>query len=272
MTTSDPRPSEGEPPALPYPPAPATRRVPGSQCRERVGERNGSEAGVGAGRFSWPRKVWAVVRKDLTIELRSRDVLSSAVVFTLLVLLIFNFALDLTGDAVAAVAPGVLWVTFVFAGMLTLGRTFARESERDALQGLLLAPLDRGGLYVAKLLVNLALLGLVELVALPAFAALYNLQFAVGRLLVVTFLGTLGFAAVGTLFAAVAANTRAREALLPLLLFPILVPVIIGAVKATGESLAGAARDGPPWLGLLAAFDVIFLALSYVVFEYVLEE
>ena len=218
------------------------------------------------------RKVWAVARKDLLIELRSRDVLSSAVVFTLLVLLIFNFALDLTGDAVRAVAPGVLWVTFVFAGMLTLGRTFARERERGALQGLLLAPLDRGALFLAKLLVNLLLLGIVEAAALPAFVALYNLAPRLGDLLAVVALGTLGFAAIGTLFAAVAANTRAREALLPLLLFPVLVPVIIGAVKATGDSLPGGATGGPPWLGLLAAFDAIFLALAYATFEYVIEE
>jgi heme exporter protein B len=221
---------------------------------------------------SYWRKVWAVARKDLLIELRSRDVLSSAVVFTLLVLLIFNFAIDLTGDVVRAVAPGVLWVTFIFAGMLTLGRTFARERERGALQGLMLAPIDRGGLFVAKLLVNLFLLGVVEVFALPAFVALYNLAVRPGALLAVVALGTLGFAGVGTLFAAVAANTRAREALLPLLLFPVLVPVIIGAVKATGESLTGASAEGPPWLGLLVAFDAIFLALGYVMFEYVIEE
>ncbi len=223
---------------------------------------------------SYWRKLWAVARKDLVIELRSRDVLSSALVFTLLVLLIFNFALDLTGETVRAVAPGILWVTFIFAGMLTLGRTFARERERGSLQGLLLAPLDRGALFLAKLLTNLVLLGIVEVVALPGFIALYNLSLRPGPALLAIALGTLGFATVGTLFAAVAANTRAREALLPLLLFPVLVPVIIGAVAATGRSLAGAdaAPDGPPWLGLLAAFDAIFLALSYVVFEYVIEE
>ena len=218
------------------------------------------------------RKVWAVVRKDLTIELRSRDLLSSATVFSLLVLLIFNFALDLTGDTARAVAPGVLWVTFVFAGMLTLGRSFAREREGGALQGLLLAPLDRGALFLAKLLTNLVLLGIVEVVALPAFVALYNLALDPGAVLLVTALGTLGFATVGTLFSAVAANTRAREALLPLLLFPILVPVIIGAVQATGQTLRGTGNAGPPWLGLLAAFDAIFLALCYAAFEYVIEE
>jgi heme exporter protein B len=142
------------------------------------------------------RKVWAIARKDLLIELRSRDVLSSAIVFTLLVLLIFNFALDLTGDTVRAVAPGILWVTFIFAGMLTLGRTFARERERGALQGLLLAPLDRGALFLAKLVVNLVLLALVEIIAAPAFGALYDLPLRPGPLLLVIVLGTVGFAAV----------------------------------------------------------------------------
>ncbi len=221
---------------------------------------------------SYWRKVWAVVRKDLLIELRSRELLSSAVVFALLVLLIFNFALDLTGEIVRAVASGILWITLLFAGMLTLSRGFAREQERGALQGLLLAPLDRGGLFLAKLLVNLLLMGVVELFALPIFVALYNLNMRPLPLLAIVGLGTVGFAAVGTLFGAIAANTRAREALLPLLLFPVLVPVIIGAVQATNETVPGVVPAGPPWIGLLIAFDLLFLGLGYLLFEYVIEE
>lgn len=218
------------------------------------------------------RKIWAMVQKDLLIELRSRDLLSSAVVFALLVLLIFNFALDLTGNTVRAVAPGILWITLIFAGMLTLGRSFAREQERDALQGLLLAPVDRGGLFLAKLCVNLLLLGIVELFAVPIFIALYNLNLRLLDLVLILLLGTVGFVSVGTLFSAVAANTRAREALLPLLLFPVLVPVIIGAVKATGETISDVAPAGPPWIGLLLAFDILFLTLGYLLFAYVIEE
>ena len=145
-----------------------------------------------------------------------------------------------------AVAPGILWVTFIFAGMLTLGRTFARERERGALQGLMLAPIDRGRSSSPNSLVNLVLLGSGRNFALPAFVALYNLTVRPGALLAVVALGTLGFAGVGTLFAAVAANTRAREALLPLLLFPVLVPVIIGAVKATAATVPGAASEARP--------------------------
>ena len=222
---------------------------------------------------SYWRKVWAVARKDLLIELRSRDVLSSAVVFTLLVLLDLQLRdrsdrrcgacrrprhplghLHLRRDADASGGP-----SRANASAARCKGCCSRRSTGAAL-------------FVAKLLVNLILLGVVEVFALPAFVALYNLTVRPGALLAVVALGTLGFAGVGTLFAAVAANTRAREALLPLLLFPVLVPVIIGAVKATGESLPGASAAGPPWLGLLVAFDAIFLALGYVMFEYVIEE
>lgn len=206
------------------------------------------------------------------MEARGREVVTSSLVFTLLVLLVFNFALDLVGEAVTTVAPGVLWVTILFAGTLVLNRSFARERERGSLQALLLAPLDRGALFVAKLIGNVLLLGAIELVAVPAFVGLYNLTFALGRLIATIALGTLGFATVGTLFAAIAANTRARETMMPLLLFPVLVPLLIGAVKGTGEAVAGVAAAGPPWLGLLLAFDAIFLAVAYLLFDYVLED
>lgn len=223
----------------------------------------------GARRY-W-RAVWAIVSKDLRVEARGREVLTSSLVFSLLVLLVFNFALDLVGEAVALVAPGVLWVTILFSGVLVLGRTFARERERGGLEALLLAPLDRGALLVAKVLGNLILLGAIEVVAVPVFLALYNLEFSPWRLVATIALGTLGIATVGTLFAAIAANTRARESMLPLLLFPVLVPLLIGAVKGTTESLIGAVAAGPPWLGLLVAFDAIFLAVAYLLFDYVVE-
>lgn len=225
--------------------------------------------GTGPGRY-W-RTVAAIVRKDLRVEARTRDLLGTSTVFSLLVLLVFNFALDLVGEAVALVAPGVLWVTILFAGILVLGRTFARELERGGLEALLLAPLDRGALLVAKLVGNVLLLGMIELVTVPTFVALYNLEFVVWRLVITVALGTLGLATVGTLFAAIAANTRARESMLPLLLFPVLVPLLIGAVKSTSEAVVGSVPTGPPWLGLLIAIDALFLALAYLLFDYVLE-
>jgi heme exporter protein B len=219
---------------------------------------------------SYLRKVLALYWKDVLAESRTREVLNSSLVFSLMVLVLFNFAFDLRVERAVAVAPGVLWVTFTFAGVLTLGRAFSREHDRGTLEGLLLAPIDRGALYLAKLLANVTFMGLVEIVSLPAFVALFNLELDWPRAIVVVLLGTLGFSSIGTLLAAMAANSRAREVLLPLLLFPLTVPVLISTVKATGQALGGA-DDGHPWLGLLAAFDAIFLTISFLVFEYVIE-
>lgn len=215
-------------------------------------------------------KLAALYWKDLLAEARSREVISASLVFALMVLVLFNFAFDLRVERPAAVAPGVLWVTFTFAGVLSLGRGFAREFDRGTLEGLLLTPVDRGALYLAKLLANLTFMLLVELAALPAFVALFNLELDWPAAGAVVLLGTLGFAGVGTLLSALAVNTRAREVMLPLLLFPLAVPVLIATVKATGQAL-GAADEGHPWLGLLAAYDAIFLTLSFLVFDVVLE-
>jgi heme exporter protein B len=191
--------------------------------------------------------------------------------FALLVLVIFNFAFDLRVDNKAAIAPGALWVAFVFASLLGLGRTIAAEREHGSMDRLLLCPVDRKAIYLAKLFGNMLFIGVVEVVALPIFAALFNIPLFAGALLPIVLLGTLGIAAVGTLFSAMAAATRARELLLPLLVFPLIVPVVIGAVRATGALMIAAANE-PPWLGLIAAFDVIFLSVSMITFEFVVEE
>lgn len=214
----------------------------------------------------------ALLWKELLSEWRTREVVNSSLVFALMVLIVFNFSFDLRVENAAAVAPGALWVTFIFASVLALGRGFARERDRGTLDGLLLAPLDRSVVYLAKLLANVLFITLVELVTLPVFVVLFNLPIAAGPAALTALLGAVGFASVGTLFAAMAANTRAREVMLPVLLFPIALPVIIATVKATGAALGVAAGDTSPWLGILAAFDAIFLALSLVVFEYVIEE
>jgi len=215
--------------------------------------------------------VLAILWKDIRCELRSKQTWTGMGLFALLMLVIFNFAFDLRVDNKAAIAPGVLWVAFVFASLLGLGRTIAAEREKGSMDRLLLCPVDRKAIYLAKLLGNLLFIGVVEIVALPVYAALFNVPLFAGALLPIVLLGTLGVATIGTLFSAMAAATRARELLLPVLVFPLIVPVVISAVRATG-SLIVAAPNEPPWLGLIAAFDVIFLSISMLMFEFVIEE
>ncbi len=220
------------------------------------------------------RHAGAILWKDLVTEWRSKEALSAMFVFALIALMIFNFALDLSPVETKSVAPGILWVAFVFAGVLGLNRSFAREKDQGNLEGLMLAPVDRGAIYVGKLASTLATLFAVEAVALPLFAAMFNVALPVLPLLVPLLLGSVGFAAAGTIFAAMAVNTRLREVLLPLLLLPILVPVVIAAVKASGTVMEGRGlfSEAGHWVGLLVAFDVIFFTLSLLLFEFVLEE
>jgi heme exporter protein B len=221
--------------------------------------------------MSFLEQVLAILWKDIRCELRSKQTWTGMGLFALLVLVVFNFAFDLRVDNKVAIAPGVLWVAFVFASLLGLGRTIAAEREKGSMDRLLLCPVDRKAIYLAKLLGNMLFIGVVEVVALPVFAALFDIPLFSGALLPIVLLGTLGIATIGTLFSAMAAATRARELLLPILVFPLIVPVVIGAVRATGTLMVPAANE-PPWLGLIAAFDVIFLSISVLMFEYVIEE
>lgn len=220
------------------------------------------------------RKVAAVAWKDLQAEWRTREVFSAMFVFALLILIIFNFALELRAENARALVPGILWVAFTFAGMLGLNRSFIQEKDRGSLEGLLLCPVDRSAIYLGKMLANWALMALVAVFILPVSFVLFNLPFgALPMIVVVTVLGTLGFAGVGTLFSAMAVNTRAREVMLPLLLFPMAVPLIIAAVKLTAgimDGLAGA--ELARWWQLLVGFDAIFFTLSFITFDYVIEE
>lgn len=217
-------------------------------------------------------KVWAIVRKDVVLELRSREMLSSMLIFGLIVVLLFSFSFDLRIERVNQVAPGMLWVAFTFAGMLGLARSFVLERDQGCLDGLLLCPVDRSVLYLGKMLSNLIFISLAEAVILPLGLVLLNLAFR-PILLPVILLGTVGFSSVGTLVSAMAVHTRAREVMLPILLFPIVMPALIAAVKLT----AGILDDQPwsemgNWLQLLVGFDVIFLVVSYLAFEYVVQE
>ncbi|MGC8837921.1 MAG: heme exporter protein CcmB [Anaerolineae bacterium] len=219
------------------------------------------------------RQVGAIVWKDISAELRTKEMFSSMFVFVFLALVVFNFAFELRVDNVREVAPGVLWVAFSFAGVLGLNRSFILEKDRGCLEGLLLSPLDRSLVYFAKVLSNLLFMLVVEALALPIFSALFNLPLLRLDLGLVVLLGTLGFAGVGTLFSAMVVNTRAREVLLPVLLFPIVTPVLIASVKLTGGLLDGERLLAMGnWLRLLGAFDAIFLAVSYMTFDYVVEE
>jgi heme exporter protein B len=216
--------------------------------------------------------VWAIVRKDLALERRSREMLSSMFILALIVILVFSFSFDLRVQDVSQVAPGVLWVAITFAGMLGLARSFILERDQGCLDGLLLCPVDRGVLYAGKMLGNLIFVSLMEAVLLPLYLALFNLPF-VPLLLPVVFLGTLGFAAVGTLVSAMTVHARSREVLLPVLLFPLIMPALIASVKLTAAVLdAQAWPEVRHWLQLLVGFDAVFLVISYVAFDYVVEE
>jgi len=223
--------------------------------------------------MSFWKKVAAITRKDALTELRTKEVVFTVLVFAILVIVIFNFAFGTTPEALALVGPGILWVTFAFSGVLSLNRAFISEREAGCLEGLMAAPMSREAVYVGKMLGSLISMLVVEVVALPIFALFFNLNVLSLALIVTTLLATIGFVAVGTLFSALAVNTRAREMVLPILFLPIVVPVIISAVKASGLALTGGSwGDMFQWLQIIIAFDVIFLVVSYLVFGYVIEE
>jgi heme exporter protein B len=218
-------------------------------------------------------QVRAIVEKDIRAELRSKEMASATWVFALLVLVIFNFAFDLEREEMGPAGPGMLWVAIVLAGMLGLNHVFAKEREQSCLEGLLLCPVDRSVIYFGKLLGALIFTLALEVAVLPVFAVFTNLPVFTPGPLLVLLLGTVGFVAVGTLFAAIAANTRTREVLLPVLLLPVVTPVLVSAVNATGLSFDGEPwSELAPWLGILAAFDAIYLVLSPWLFEQVVQE
>lgn len=222
------------------------------------------------------RPLAALVWKDLLLELRSRDIIISALVFGLLVAVVFNFALRVSPQRAAELAPGVLWTAFAFAGVLAMSRAFVREREQGGLEGLLLAPVSRDAIFLAKAAVSFLFMLIIEATLLPIFAALLNFPAFSPLLLLALLLATLGFATVGALFSAIAVQTRAREIMLPALFFPVILPVLIGAVEVSGAAFDGggpAANGGIiRWLLLLAVFDLIFLVICPWLFSIVVEE
>ncbi|MGH7470208.1 MAG: heme exporter protein CcmB [Longimicrobiales bacterium] len=228
--------------------------------------------------MSWQReaaRIRAVVWKDLTAERRSKANFNAVAFFAALTLLLFGFALGPNQQRMQSAAGGVVWLTILFSGVLSFNRSYEQELESGALDSLLLYPGDRRSIFMGKLLANLGFVFLVELVLVPAAALLYQLPLhrAPGQLAMVLFLGSLGFVTLGTFYAAMASRVRAREVLLPLLLFPMVVPLLVGAVESTSALLSGDVMgNSRSWIRLLTAFDLIFLVACIVAFDYVVEE
>ena len=216
-----------------------------------------------------------LVWKDLTLELRTKEILTAMAVFALLSAVIFNFAFSPSPAQALTLLPGMLWVTLAFTATLGLSRSFVLEREQQCLEALRLFPTDRSLIYLGKAAANLLFLLLVEALILPAMAVISGISL-LPRLLplaLVMLLGSIGLVAVGTIFSAMAVNTRIREVLLPVLLFPIASPVLISGVKATAGILAGRPLvEVLPGVRILAVFDVMFVVLGYVIFEFLLEE
>ena len=222
---------------------------------------------------SYFRVAWQVFLKDIRTELRTKEIFSSMSVFSLLVVMVFVFALPGKLKEAGDVAPGLLWIAFTFAGVLGLNRSFINEKDRGSLEGLLLAPAERSAIFYGKALGNFTFIIVVELLLSPIFSLLFNFSVLRVELLPVLLLGTIGFAEIGTLFAAMAVNTRAREVLLPVLFFPIMLPVIIAASQSTAAILTNRPfEEIGSALGLMFFFDLIFLVVPAMLFELVLEE
>lgn len=252
---------------------PPNHRQPASsfQLRAFPLPRGGDFASIQHPKFL--NSVRAIIAKDIAAELHTREISSAMFVFAVLALLIFSFALDLRGELARAAAPGVLWATIAFAGTLGLSRSMAREQQTGGIEGLLLAPVDRTAIFFGKAIGNVALMLAVEVALVPLATVLFDVSFLRGGVLLTLLLGTTGYAAVGTLLAAMAVNTRAREVMLPILLLPLVVPLLIAAVRATGGLLDGATwAEIGHWGQILVVYNLLIVAVSMVTFGYVIEE
>lgn len=218
---------------------------------------------------------WLIARKDLAIEFRTRTAFLSAVVFALLGLVIFYFAWDPTAVTTNDLAPGVLWVIFTFSGLLGLHRSFGVELADHAIDGILASPVSRESVFLGKAIANLIFVIAVQLIAIPALVVFYNLPLGTvaGPLLAIAILAAIGLTAVGTLFSAMAVNTRLAELLLPMLALPFFVPIVIGAAQATAKLLAGRpVVEVGAWIKLLVAFDIVFVAACTVAYPFTVED
>lgn len=220
-------------------------------------------------------KVAAILWKDILSEFRTKEMILSMLIFSLMITVIFNFSFPPGSAFVQDALPGMLWMTFIFASLLGMNRSFVYEVDKGCLQGLMLAPMSRVAIYISKFLVNLIFISMVEFIMLPFFSIFFDLDIlhSIGQLVLVIILSTIGFAVIGTLFSAISVNTRTREVMLPILHFPVAIPIIIGAVQATSAILQEQEwKVVWGWLKIIIAFDIIFFVVSLWTFEYIIEE
>jgi heme exporter protein B len=219
-------------------------------------------------------ETFLLLKKDLRLEMRRRESLLTMFFFGTLLLFVFHFSFDLRPERVAEMTPALLWLAFLFTGTLGLAQLFEGERGNHCLDALLLSPMDRGAFFLAKACFNFLLMVLVEIVVIPLFWILFNLGFwdRVPYLFLIVLLGTIGFCVLGTLLSAVTLKSRARELLLPLVLFPLMIPVILATIRCMEAILrSGELGDALPWLRLLIGFDVIFLTVGTLIFDWVIE-
>jgi len=220
------------------------------------------------------RDAWTIASKDLSNELKTKQTIGMMVIFSSLVILIFSFAFDPTNNMVKAVIPGLVWLITVFSGVLGLNRSFLSEHENDALTGLRSAPIDPASIYLGKVLANFTLVTAVQLVSIPVLFILFDYRFfgKISWFILVVVIGTLGFIIIGTFLAALSANAKNSEMLLPVLLLPLLSPLMIAAVQATRIILENETiTDAVSWLRLMSAYDLLFLAACFFLFEFIME-
>ena len=217
--------------------------------------------------------IWAIGRKDLLLEIRNKDVVVAVAGFALLVLVIFTFAIDLNQGNAKLVGPGVLWAGIAFAGVTGLNRAFTLEVEASTIEALMLAPISRDLIYLGKALGNFLFIAAAQIIVIPLFAVLFNLIVFRWEMLAIALLTTLGFSAVGTLFAAMSVRVRAREVMLPLLFLPVVTPLLMAAVESTSHMVNGRSwSDMAQWLQIAVAFDVAFIVVSAFIFQHILED
>lgn len=221
------------------------------------------------------RNALILAKKDLYSELKTKQVLATMIIFAGLVILVFSFAFDPANNTTKAVIPGVVWVIIVFSGILGLNRSFISEQRNDTMQGLMIAPMDATSIFLGKFVANFAMILVVECISVPFLFLLFNFKIlgSVPLFILVLFIGSFGFISIGTFLAALAANSKSSEMLLPLLLFPITSPILIGVVQATRITLTNMdkVKSALAWIQLVSAYDVIFFVLCFLLIEYVLE-